>query len=48
MLDLCQDEERENIIKRTIAGEGVLTEITEKFNPVIEFTAKDFFQCYFT
>ncbi len=42
MLDLCQDEERESIIKKTIAGEGVLTEITEKFNPAMEFTIKDF------
>ncbi len=42
MLDLCQDEERENIIKKTIAGEGILSEITEKFNPAMEFTTKDF------
>ena len=42
MLDLCKDEERENIIRKTIEGEGVLTEITEKFNPAMEFTIQDF------
>src|SRR5699024_2289061 len=42
MLDLCQDEERENIIKKTIEGEGILAEITEKFNPAVDFTLQDF------
>ena len=41
MLDLCQGENRTNIIKQTISGEGIVTEITEKFNPAIDFTEKD-------
>ena len=41
MLDLCQGEEREKIIEKTVYGEGILNEITAKFNPAIEFTEKD-------
>ena len=41
MLDLCKGEEREKIIEKTVAGEGIVSEITEKFNPSIEFTEKD-------
>ena len=41
MLGLCQGENRTNIIKQTISGEGIVTEITEKFNPAIDFTEKD-------
>ena len=41
MLDLCKGEERARIIEETIEGEGVVSEITEKFNPVIEFGEKE-------
>ena len=41
MLDLCRGKEREKVIEKTISGEGIVEEITEKFNPVIEFEEKD-------
>ena len=41
MLDLCKGEEREKVIEKTVAGEGIVSEITQKFNPAIEFTEKD-------
>ena len=36
MLDLCKGEEREKIIEKTVSGEGIVSEITEKFNPAME------------
>ena len=42
MLDLCKSEKRLEILEKTISKEGVLTEITEKFNPEIDFTTQDF------
>ena len=47
MLDLCQGEEREKIIEKTVYGEGILNEITAKFNPAIEFTEKDLISMLF-
>ena len=41
MLDLCKGEEREKKIEKTVSGEGIIGEITAKFNPAIEFTEKD-------
>ena len=41
MLDLCKGEEREKIIEQTVSGEGIISEITQKFNPAIEFTETD-------
>ena len=41
MLDLCRGKEREKVIEKTISGEGIVEEITEKFNPAIEFEEKD-------
>ena len=41
MLQLCKGEEKENIISKTVANEKITSEITEKFNPAIEFTEKD-------
>ena len=41
MLDLCNGEERERIIEKTVSGESIVSDITEKFNPAIEFTEKD-------
>ncbi len=37
MLDLCKGENREEIIEKTVSGEGILADIVEKFNPAIEF-----------
>ena len=41
MLDLCKGEEREKIIEKTVSGQGIISDITAKFNPAIEFTEKD-------
>ena len=41
MLDLCKGEEREKVIEKTVSGEGIISDITQKFNPAIEFTEKD-------
>ena len=41
MLDLCKGEEREKVIEKTVSGEGIISEITAKFNPAMEFTEKD-------
>ena len=41
MLDLCKGEEREKIIENTVSGEGIVSEITEKFNPAMEFGKKE-------
>ena len=37
MLDLCKGENRQEIIEKTVSGEGILAEIVEKFNPAMEF-----------
>ena len=47
MLDLCKGEEREKIIEKTVSGEGIIGEITAKFNPAIEFTEKDLISMLF-
>ncbi len=41
MLDLCKGEEREKIIEKTVSGEGIISEIRQKFNPAMEFTETD-------
>ena len=41
MLNLCQGQNKTEIMKKTISGEGIISELTEKFNPAIEFTEKD-------
>ncbi len=41
MLDLCQGENRLEILQKTVQGEPIISEIVEKFNPAIEFTEKD-------
>ena len=41
MLDLCKGEEREEVIEKTVSGEGIVSEITQKFNPAIDFTEKE-------
>ena len=47
MLDLCQGEKRKEILEKTVAGEGIVSDITEKFNPAIEFTEKDMISMLF-
>ena len=47
MLDLCKGNEREKIIEKTVSGEGIIGEITSKFNPAIEFTEKDLISMLF-
>ncbi len=42
MLDLCKSDRRLQVLEETVSGEGIITEITEKFNPEIEFTTKEF------
>ncbi len=37
MLRLCKGEKRLELINKTISGEGLISEITEKFNPEIGF-----------
>ena len=41
MLDLCKGEERAKIIEKTVSEEGIVSEITEKFNPAVEFGEKE-------
>ena len=41
MLDLCKGEERERVIEQTVSGEGIVSEIRQKFNPAMEFTETD-------
>ena len=40
MLSLCKGENREEIIKKTISGEGIEEDIVQMFNPEIEFKKK--------
>ena len=47
MLDLCKGEEREKVIEKTITGEGIVSDITQKFNPAIEFTEVDLISMLF-
>ena len=41
MLTLCKNENRLDIIEKTISGEGILTDIVQKFNPAIEFGERE-------
>ena len=47
MLDLCKGEEREKVIEKTVSGEGIVSEIRQKFNPAIEFTEADLISMLF-
>jgi hypothetical protein len=42
MLDTCTNENKQEIIEKTISRAGIVTDITEKFNPVIGFGEKEF------
>ena len=41
MLRLCKGENRLDIIEKTISGEGILTDIVQKFNPAMDFTERE-------
>ena len=41
MLRLCRGENRLDIIEKTVSGEGILTDIVQKFNPAIDFTERE-------
>ena len=41
MLNLCQGEEREKVIEKTVSEEGIVSDIRQKFNPAMEFTEMD-------
>ncbi len=42
MLDTCTNENKQEIIEKTISREGIATKITEKFNPAIGFGEEEF------
>lgn len=41
MLNLCKGENRKAILKITVSGEGITSDITEKFNPETHFGDKE-------
>lgn len=41
MLDLCKGENKLEILRKTVQGEPITSEIVKKFNPAIEFTETD-------
>ena len=47
ILNLCRGEEKTNIIEKTIVGEGIITKITQQFNPAIEFTEQELISMLF-
>ena len=42
MLDLCQGDKLLEILEKTVSGEGIITNITEKFNPEMMFGDREF------
>ena len=42
MLSLSKGEKKQEILEKTISGEGILTNITEKFNPEVTFQDQEF------
>ncbi len=42
MLNLCKGERRLEILEKTLSGEGIEIELTEKFNPAVEFGETEF------
>ncbi len=47
MLDICEGNERINILQKAISGEGITVEITQKFNSEIGFGEKEFVSMLF-
>ena len=42
MLELCKGERKKEMLEKTVSGEGIVTEIIEKFNPATEFQDEEF------
>ncbi len=42
MLDLCKGEKKKEILEKTVSGEGIVTDLVEKFNPAVEFQDEEF------
>ena len=47
MLELCKGENRLQILEKAISGEGIITDIVEKFNPEVEFGEEEFVSMLF-
>ena len=47
MLNTCKGEEKIGIIEKTISGEGIISPITEKFNPEIGFRDQEMISMLF-
>ncbi len=47
MLTLCKSDKALEIIKDIVSGNGISSEITEKFNPAMDFTEKDLISMLF-
>ncbi len=47
MLEICESENKLSILERTISGEGIVAEITQKFNPEIGFGEEEFVSMLF-
>lgn len=47
MLTLCKSDKALEIIEDTVSGNGISSEITEKFNPAMDFTEKDLISMLF-
>ena len=47
LLNLCKTDRKIEIIQKTVLREGMASELTEKFNPEIEFTEEDFVSLLF-
>ena len=47
MLELCKGERKKEILEKTVSGEGIVTEIIEKFNPASDFQDAEFVSMLF-
>ena len=47
MLSLTKGDKKKEILEKTISGEGILTNIIEKFNPEVEFHDEEFVSILF-
>ena len=47
MLNVCEGEEKKEIIEKTISGEGITSQITDKFNPELGFKEKEMISMLF-
>ena len=42
MLELCKGDRKKEILEKTVSGEGIVTDIIDKFNPATEFQNEEF------